>query len=84
MERCQLINIVNSIIKEVAELHDETIIGLDDPLSDYGINSFLSIKLLVRIESTFEFELIDEDLLIENFSTTGKVVELICKYVSVC
>ncbi|MNO93486.1 hypothetical protein D3C76_850880 [compost metagenome] len=65
-------------------MHDETLIGLDDPLSGYGINSFLSIKLLVSIENTFEFELIDEDLLIENFSTKGKVVELISKYVSEC
>lgn len=69
---------VRKILKgEAGHLTSIDSIGLEDDISDFGITSVNYIKLLVLIESEFEFEIKNEDLIYENFNTIHKIVTYI-------
>ncbi|MBU8772046.1 acyl carrier protein [Cytobacillus oceanisediminis] len=54
--------------------HDSELLGL-------GIDSITFIRLVIDLEERFEFEVDDEDIILENFSTLEKVLELVNKYI---
>ncbi|PWV99287.1 acyl carrier protein [Paenibacillus cellulosilyticus] len=60
------------------EIFDEIEIEYPDDhntnLLDQGIDSAGFIKLIVSIESKFNIAIPDEDLLFENFSTAGLII----------
>lgn len=53
------------------------IIELNDNLDDLGVNSVEFIKIVVSIESAFDFEFDDEMLLITKFPTVRSMVEYV-------
>ncbi|WP_181150810.1 phosphopantetheine-binding protein [Paenibacillus sp. PCH8] len=57
-----------------AELDIEYPEGRDTRLLDQGIDSVGFIKLIVLMESKFNISIPDEDLLFENFSTAGLIL----------
>lgn len=48
-------------------------------LRQYGMNSINCISIIVRIEEEYNFEFLDEDLILENFITTENLVEYVRK-----
>ncbi len=72
----------SAILDEVKQL----IIGLIDisseldeaqELSRIGVDSLLSIRLIVELENRFEVTFDDEDLLLENFSTPISICKMV-------
>ncbi|GLI08270.1 hypothetical protein YDYSG_43000 [Paenibacillus tyrfis] len=45
-----------------------------------GINSLTFIRLVASIEDSFEIEFADESILLENFSSVGKISDLVWDY----
>ena len=67
-----------SIIKQNLNDYLDTDIKLDMNLSDFGIDSVMFVKIIVEIESVFNFEFDNEKLL---FTAFPKIIDLI-NYVS--
>jgi len=69
---------VREIIKENAELIvpiEE--IGLDDDITNIGINSISFIKVVVAAETEFEFEFEDDDLDFSGFKDIRSIIAYI-------
>lgn len=83
MNREDVARKVKELVSEVLELKcsiEE--IKEDDMLSTYGLSSFTAIRLIVLIESEYDFEFLDEDLVFENFESLNKLVDYIMKSAS--
>lgn len=83
MNREDVARKVKELVSEVLELKcsiEE--IKEDDMLSIYGLSSFTAIRLIVLIESEYDFEFLDEDLVFENFESVNKLVDYIMKSAS--
>ena len=52
-------------------------VGIDEDLTNIGINSISFIKMIVTIESEFGIEIDDENLDVGKISTLRKVIEII-------
>lgn len=55
-------------------------LGLDEKLTDLGLNSINYIKILVTLENEFNMTFDEEDIDITNFNTINNVV----KYMEKC
>ncbi|MBU5265935.1 acyl carrier protein [Virgibacillus proomii] len=73
--------ILNKLLKIFREELGENInvasIKGEDEINSLGINSVSFIKVLVAIESAFDFEFNDEDLISERFVTINDLVQYI-------
>ena len=69
--------IVLTIIKESIENEIIDPIVLEDDLSSIGVNSITFIKIVVDLETEFDFEFDDEMLSYKSFPTTNSLVEYI-------
>jgi len=67
----QAFEVIRSILSE-KELHS---ISIDTDFSSIGIDSITFIKIVVALESEFDFEFDDEMLLITKFPTIKSIVE---------
>jgi acyl carrier protein len=69
-------NSIELILKDeiFAELDIEYPEDHDTRLLDQGIDSVSFVKLIVLVESKFNISIPDEDLLFENFSTAGLIL----------
>ncbi|MNG08024.1 acyl carrier protein [compost metagenome] len=66
------------ILKEVRDLlGDKANLEADTDLRTEGLDSMVMIKLIVNLEVNFDIQIDDQDLLVENFSTIGKIVALL-------
>lgn len=73
----------NQMVKEVEEKvlniisqhSSKNEINKDDNFSDLGINSVDFIKIIVGIESEFDFEFYDDDLVINRFKTIQELID---------
>lgn len=75
---------VIKLLAEVLNLSYEKIAGIngDDNLIEYALDSLTAIELVVNLESEFDIEVDEDDLLIEKLDTINKIILLIKKYIS--
>lgn len=59
---------------EIAELDEETL------LAEQGMDSIRFIQMIVLLEETLEIEILDSDLLLENFKSKKAIFETLEKY----
>lgn len=52
-------------------------------IDDIGMDSILIMQLVVEIEITFDIELNDDDLLIDNLSNMNQLIQLIVKQLAI-
>jgi acyl carrier protein len=62
-------------IRELLNWSDELI--LDTDLRNNGLDSIKTIELIVIFETTFDIQIEDQDLLVENFSTVNRILSLL-------
>jgi len=62
------------------EIEDLKNIKEDDSLIDHGMTSITGIQLIVFLEEKYGINVMDEDLLLENFDTLAKLFALLDKY----
>ena len=67
-------NVLNISPEDVATLGEEEL------LSEHGMDSIAFIQMIVLLEEVLEIEILDSDLIIENFSSKKKVFETLQKY----
>lgn len=78
--KAQIKDIIN-VLNEV--LHCEDLLiedNLDANLSQFGMNSLKSIELIVHFEELFNIEFVDEDLLLNNFSSVSEIIRILNQY----
>ncbi|WP_028560593.1 acyl carrier protein [Paenibacillus pinihumi] len=69
---------LRNFISELTENKEAVFaLGLEDSLSDIGLNSIKFIELVVAIESESGIEFDDEDLDIKNFENLNKLISYI-------
>jgi len=51
-------------------------------LSNYGVDSMTFIRLVVELEQEYEIEIKDEDIVLDNFVSVGKISNLLDGYIS--
>jgi acyl carrier protein len=68
-------NIISNVVKDWDLLIDN-----DESLLGIGVDSLNMIELVVGIENEFDFELLDEDLIIENFETIKSIIKMLEAY----
>lgn len=66
---------VLGILKDVLQLPEEP--PYDSNLVFYGLDSITAVNLIVDIESEFQIMFDNDDLLIDNFATVEKIVNMI-------
>lgn len=73
---------IKGIIAEVLELDEERIqtISEDSSLIELGLDSLNAIEIIVNLESEFDIEVDDEDLMIDSLYTIELLCNLIKKY----
>ena len=74
--------IVKGFLEEVLNLDADALgeVDMDTDLTELGLDSLKAIELVVFIEDEYDIEISDDDLLIENMSTIGKIIEMIERY----
>jgi acyl carrier protein len=63
-------------VKEL--LYTEESLSLNEELANQGLDSFISMHLVIEFETRFEIVFDDEELLFENFATVQDMVNRIC------
>lgn len=73
---------IKGIIAEVLGLNEEKIktISENSSLVDWGLDSLNAIEIIVNLESEFDIEVEDEDLVIDSLCTIELLCNLIKKY----
>ena len=81
MNKANMVDKLNDLIIQEARgidkqyiFHDET-----DLVDDLGYDSISIIQLIVNIETEFEFDFGDNDIIIDNLITYSKLKEYVCK-----
>lgn len=74
----QLPSLEQTITKRLSEvLNREINPDYDTDLTNEGMDSIVTIKLIVNLEVEFDIQIDDQDLLVENFSTINKISGLL-------
>ncbi|MCL2261931.1 MAG: acyl carrier protein [Defluviitaleaceae bacterium] len=70
------------IIAETLKVDIELIENMDEDedFTIHGMNSISAIRIIVKLEETYDFELNDEDLLIDRFNTPKKIFAMLDSY----
>ncbi len=70
---------IKEIVGTVLELDEVQIekINIDSDLLELGLDSLNAIEVIVNLESEFDIEVEDEDLMIDNLST----IDLLCNLI---
>lgn len=66
-----------NIIYQAVEPYNDIVITVDTLFSDLPFDSIKFIKMVVSIESEFDFEFDDEKLLFTQFPTVKSVIEYV-------
>ena len=73
-----------SMVEQIIEilqdiLETDAVIGVEDDLSKFGLDSMRSVSLIVELENAFQVMFDDSELVFDNFSTINKIVALVQK-----
>ncbi len=73
---------IKEIVVTVLELSEDDAeqITEDTDLLEYGLDSMTCVEVVVNLEEEFGITVDEEDLLVENMSTIGKIKDLVEKY----
>lgn len=74
MNKCEVFKKINTIVSDIIgdiDLHPETNLLIS------GLDSFKFINLVIKIESEFDIEIIDEHLLFNYFSSIKSIYMLL-------
>lgn len=73
---------IKEIVVTVLELSEDDAeqITEDTDLLEYGLDSMTCVEVVVNLEEEFGITMDEEDLLVENMSTIGKIKDLVEKY----
>ena len=72
--------IIKNIVTEILKLYNDDVnISLEDDLTSFGLDSLNAIEIVVNLESEFDIQIDDDDLLIDNLSSIHKIMGLIDK-----
>ena len=77
-----IIDRVMEIILYYVSDENKAKLTIDDPMSSFGINSVDFIKIIVAIETEYNFEFLDEDLAMDRFHTVRDLSEYVLQRVS--
>jgi acyl carrier protein len=77
-DRSEVIKTLSKALE--VDINELSQIGDDDDIRPYGLDSIKGIQAVVMIEGQFNIEIVDEDLLLENFNTINKIKKIIEKY----
>ena len=72
-------DITNTVLGIVEETCGEKVSNLDILLSDIGVDSVQTIKLVLTIEAHFELEIPDEQFSADAFESVSNIVKMIKK-----
>lgn len=78
MNKYKILNILSNTIG--ISIDDLLTLPEDTLLSGMGLSSISCIQFIVALEETFDFEVLDSDLLLSNFETLGKLFSTLQKY----
>ncbi len=75
-------NTICGLISQVLNKPADFILSLGDEeqLAAYGLDSMEFIEIISLIEEHFKIEILDSDLLMENFESKKKIFEILDKY----
>jgi acyl carrier protein len=66
------------IVDNITYFEDDIILNDSDNIFELGfVNSLFSMALLNFVESTFDIQISDEELTLENFSSVDNIVSLV-------
>ncbi len=74
---------IKNLIKSILKSENINEIGIDESLLDLGLDSIKTIELVVELEDCFDIEVDQDDLIIDNFTTISKIMELVNRYINV-
>jgi acyl carrier protein len=75
MNRGQITAVVRTNVEQM--LGGATDIGELDQLTHHGLDSLLSVELMLSLEGAFAIVFEDEDLSFENFQSVHRIVDLV-------
>ena len=77
-------NKILNILSDILEIDTDTLIALDKDknLLDLDFSSLKFITFIVAVEEEFGIEILDSDLIFDNFSTLNKITHMLKKYLS--
>lgn len=67
-------NLIYTLIENEKEIDNDTL------LNEVGIDSLRYVELVLVLEEEYSIQIEDEDLIIENFETIDKIIDLINSY----
>ncbi|EML6324632.1 acyl carrier protein [Bacillus cereus] len=70
-----ILNSVENILKEILEVEQD--IDLNEDLSSIGLDSLVSVSLIVELEEKFGITFDDDELIFENFSNIKKIIDIV-------
>ncbi len=71
---------ITELIRNVISLDADREIKDDENLIDLGLDSIKTIEIVVELEDGFDIEIDEDDLMLDNFSTISKIMELVKRY----
>ncbi len=71
---------ITELIRNVISLDANREIKDDENLIDLGLDSIKTIEIVVELEDGFDIEIDEDDLMLDNFSTISKIIELVKRY----
>jgi acyl carrier protein len=71
---------ITELIRNVISLDANREIKDDENLIDLGLDSIKTIEIVVELEDGFDIEIDEDDLMLDNFSTISKIMELVKRY----
>jgi acyl carrier protein len=74
--KMDIIDIQNDVVNTIKDLVNVQI-SIDTNLQDINMDSITFIKMIVNLETTFNFEFDDEMLLITKFPTVKTIIEYV-------
>lgn len=80
MEREKIEKIIFLSIEEV--LGRKVSFDLSIDLTSEGLDSLNVVELVMLIEESFEIEFMDEDMLLQNFTSIDSIYNVLTKYIS--
>ena len=77
-------NKILNILSDILEIDTDTLTALDKDknLLDLDFSSLKFITFIVAVEEEFGIEILDSDLIFDNFSTLNKITHMLKKYLS--
>lgn len=68
---------VFEIVKEYVNVENDNDINIDTDFEEMNINSVDFIKIIVRVETDFDFEFYDDDLTMGRFNNMHELIDYI-------